>query len=51
MQNFISGEQQTFQAGKIPHKEVGKGSYILEVNTQDFNSGAIKTALAQFRVK
>jgi hypothetical protein len=48
---FESTERQTFQAGRVPQRLLGKGSYILEVKTTDLHSNKTKTALAQFKVE
>jgi len=48
---FASRERETFQAGQIPHKKLGKGQFILEAKTIDLNAGITKTALAHFMIK
>lgn len=49
--DLASAEQETFQAGKIPHTKLAKGTHILEVKTTDLNTHITKTALAHFKVE
>jgi hypothetical protein len=46
-----SPERHTFQAGRIPHRLVGKGEYIFEVRTTDLLAHKKRTALAQLKVE
>jgi hypothetical protein len=50
LKRLESRERHTYQAGRIPHTNIGKGRYILEVKTTDLNSGTVKTALTRLRV-
>jgi GWxTD domain-containing protein len=51
VQSYRSHEAETFQAGTIPHQQLAKGSYILEVETTDLIGALSKTALARFKVR